>query len=264
MPELTLPDATLHFEVEGNGPPLLMIAGFMSDSASWAPLRPLLRDRFTLIRPDMRTTGRTIPWDTAVSIETWARDGLALLDHLGHPRAHVLGHSLGGNIGWVMAKLAPDRVASCMMLGSALIMPRRNVDVFRGLIAIRRSNAAPDVWFRMLFPWLFSASFLEDAGAVDRAIAQSLAYAHTQSADAMERQLETILAITPDFFMSVPEIPVSVLLGSEDLLIPPGPALQSLDGIPCRIQEGGGHSLHWEAPRPCAEWIADFAGSHPV
>ena len=60
MPVLERDDLELHYEIEGDGPPLLMIAGMASDSASWAPLVPLLTPHFTLIRPDNRTTGRGI------------------------------------------------------------------------------------------------------------------------------------------------------------------------------------------------------------
>jgi len=36
MPECPHNDATIHYEISGSGPPLLLLAGMMSDSASWA------------------------------------------------------------------------------------------------------------------------------------------------------------------------------------------------------------------------------------
>ena len=84
MPELALPDITLHYEIDGSGPPLLMLAGMLSDSASWGALAPLLTAHFTLIRPDNRSTGRTTPWRAETSVGQMARDALALMDHLGH------------------------------------------------------------------------------------------------------------------------------------------------------------------------------------
>ena len=47
MPDLPLSDISLHYEVDGRGPPLLMLAGMLSDSASWGALAPLLSDHFT-------------------------------------------------------------------------------------------------------------------------------------------------------------------------------------------------------------------------
>ena len=56
MPELALKDITLHYEVDGSGPPLVLLAGMLSDSATWAVIAPLLTQNFTIIRPDNRTT----------------------------------------------------------------------------------------------------------------------------------------------------------------------------------------------------------------
>jgi len=61
MPTLTLGDATFFYEVDGTGDPLLPIAGFGSDSASWMPLLLHLGDGFQLPRPDNRGSGRTVP-----------------------------------------------------------------------------------------------------------------------------------------------------------------------------------------------------------
>ena len=98
MPNLERGDVTLHYKVTGSGPPLLMLAGFMSDHASWTPLVPLLQNHFTCVMPDNRTTGQTAPRDAPASIDVMCRDGLALMDHLGHDRYHVIGHSMGGII----------------------------------------------------------------------------------------------------------------------------------------------------------------------
>ena len=83
MPDLKLDDISLHYEVDGSGPPLLLHAGMLSDSATWAPLVPLLTEHFTLIRPDNRSTGRTTPGDAPNSGAHMAADVLALMDHLG-------------------------------------------------------------------------------------------------------------------------------------------------------------------------------------
>ncbi len=50
---------TLHYEVEGDGPPLLLIAGLGANSSAWATVKPLLVSRFTCITFDNRGTGRS-------------------------------------------------------------------------------------------------------------------------------------------------------------------------------------------------------------
>ncbi len=258
MPELTLPDASLHYEVSGTGPPLVMIAGFMSDGASWAPLAPLLEPHFTLIRPDNRTCGQTGPWDAPVSMDHWVNDILSLLDHLGHTRVHVLGHSLGGIIGWAMAAKTPERVARLMIMGSAPIYTPRNHELFRALIAIRRSNAPKDTWLRVLFPWLFQERSFHNAEAITAAVNQSLAYPFAQSADAMERQLDALLAIDATPLKTPPPVPCLSVLSKADSLVPFDDAMASMTGIEVMTLVEEGHSMHWDAPALIADTAKQF------
>lgn len=248
MPELALADVSLHYEVMGKGPPLLLIAGMMSDSASWAPLVPYLTDHFTLICPDNRTTGQTTPPDAPASPSIWAQDALALMDHLGHASAHVVGHSLGGNIAWVMASLAPRRVNNCTMMASAPLNLVRNVTLFQTLITIRRSDAPPDAWLRLLLPWIFTPEVYQTPGAIEAAIAQSLAYPHAQSVEAMAHQLDAVTQADPRPYQARPEVPLYALLSENDLMVPLAMARAALDGIPQEVLPGCGHAPHWDAP----------------
>lgn len=69
---------------------------------------------------DNRGVGRSsIPEDKKhYSTSIMARDALALMDHLGWERAHVVGHSMGGMIACKLASIAPERVVSLAMLSS--------------------------------------------------------------------------------------------------------------------------------------------------
>ncbi len=140
----------IHYEIDGEGPPLLLLAGMMSDSASWGPLVPLLTPHFTVIRPDNRTTGRTE--NAAPGLDAWAQDAAALLDHLNLPKAHVAGHSLGGLIATHLAATAPARVDRLALLAAAPVWLPRNTALFRHLIALRDPAYPPDLWLRALFP----------------------------------------------------------------------------------------------------------------
>jgi pimeloyl-ACP methyl ester carboxylesterase len=263
MPKLERDDSTLHYEVTGNGPPLLMLAGFMSDHASWTPLVPLLETHFTCITPDNRTTGQTTPWDAPVSIEAMCSDALTLMDHLRHDRYHVLGHSMGGIIALHMAQQAPDRLASTHIAASAPIRLPRNTELFANLIAIRRSNAPPDTWLRAIFPWLYNPRIYNDPEAIDRAVADGLAYPHGQSADAMEHQLTALRGFDGTALAS-PTCPTQVLIGALDLIVPPDHVLAVLGHLPHFIIEGAGHSIHWDAPDQVAAHVIEYAREHPI
>lgn len=259
MPKLTRNDLDLHYEVGGDGPPLLLIAGMMSDGASWTPLLPLLEPDFTVIRPDNRTTGQTMPMDASVSLQHWIDDLLALIDALGTARVHVVGHSLGGMIAWALARQAPEKVGSLTLLASAPTRSARNIALFRALIAIRQSNAPEDTWLRALFPWLFGEAVFRAPGAVDLAVQQSLAYPHAQSPEAMARQLDALEAMPTDPFTHAPHVPTKAVLAGSDLLLPLAETRAALGDVAMSEIAAAGHSIHWDAPEDVARQIRAFA-----
>jgi aminoacrylate hydrolase len=264
MPDLNLGDVSLHFEISGTGPPLLMIAGMLSDSASWAPILPLLEPHFTLIRPDNRTTGRTTPWHAPAELDVITDDLIALLDHLELRRVHILGHSMGGFIGLLLAQNHPTRIASLTTAATAPVCISRNIAIFRTLLAIRRSDAAPDTWLRALFPWLFASELYDTPEAVSAAAQASLNYPYAQSANAMSHQIDALAAfgtVNPDL---TPTVPVQCLLARGDLLIPVKDAQTAMSRYPQHVIEQAGHSIHWDAPDQVADHVLRFIHSNPI
>jgi aminoacrylate hydrolase len=254
---------SLHFERSGTGPPLLLIAGMMSDSASWAPLVPLLEPHFDVIRPDNRTTGRTVPWDAPVSVELYAADCAGLLNHLDLGPAHVMGHSLGGMIGMRLACAHPAVVRTLTLAAAAPLRLERNVALFKTLLAIRRSDAAPQVWLDALFPWLFAPALYEMPGAVAQAGIAALAYPFAQTADAMARQIASLEGYVPDRTDDLP-CPTQALLAQDDLLLPAALARPTLRRLPVHIIAQAGHSIHWDAPDAVAAHLRRFTEETPT
>lgn len=261
MPIFEHDGIALHYERSGTGPPLLLIAGMMSDSASWAPLLPLLEPHFDVIRPDNRTTGRTTPWDAPASVPQCAADCAALLAHLRCGPAHVMGHSLGGMIGMRLACSAPDAVRTLTLAASAPLRLERNVALFKTLLAIRRSDAAPDVWLHALFPWLFAPALYEAEGAVAQAAALSLAYPHAQSVQAMGHQIAALDGYLPDAVSDL-RCPAQALLAADDLLLPTALARPSLGNLPTHLIADAGHSIHWDAADAVAAHLLRFTALH--
>jgi pimeloyl-ACP methyl ester carboxylesterase len=265
MPTFLTDDISLHYEIDGTGPPLLLIAGMVSDSASWQPLLPLLSNHFTIIRPDNRTTGRTTPWDAPTSIAHCANDCAALLEHLSVSRAHVLGHSMGGVIALQLATSHPDSLQTITLAASAPIRMARNTALFRALIDIRLSDAPPDTWLRAFFPWLFAPAVFDDPAAIDAAAEAALAYPYAQSPDAMRHQLNALVDYDPTAIDV--HHPIQALLAENDLLIPvplAQSALRRLPGLDTHIIPNAGHSIHWDAPQRVADQVLTFANDHPI
>lgn len=251
MPQLDLPEVTLHYEIDGAGPPLMLVAGTASDSASWGPLVEPLARQFTVIRPDNRSTGRTTPADAPLSLDHWAGDALALVDHLGLGPVALAGHSLGGMIALAMAAAAPDRVSRLGLLASAPVTVARNAALFDLLLRLRTEGQPPDLWLRAFLPWLFHPRFFDVPGQLDAAIAQSLAYPHAQPAPAMARQVAALQRVDAGALPAQVRCPTLALLAGSDLLIPEAAARAALTPIADLTMvtiPDSGHSIHWDAP----------------
>lgn len=261
MPILTRPDAALHYEIDGSGPPVVLIAGTASDSASWGPLVAPLAERFTVIRPDNRSTGRTRPADAPLSLDHWAEDALALIDHLGHGPAAVVGHSLGGMIGMRMAALAPGRVARLALLASAPVHGARNAALFDLILSLRAGGHPPDLWLRAFLPWLFHPRLFDVPGQLEAAIAQSLAYPHAQPASQMAAQVAVLRGVDARALPGSVACPTLAVLAEGDLLIPPADARAALSGIAnltLAMIPQSGHSVHWDAPEATLAALIPF------
>ncbi|MEP5154447.1 alpha/beta fold hydrolase [Planktotalea sp.] len=264
MPFLKLPDINYHYEIDGSGPPLILTAGMLSDSASWGILVPTLSEHFTVIRPDNRSTGRTTPALASTSPQQNAADVLALMDHLNVAKAHVVGHSMGGYIASELTLLAPDRISSLGLLCSAPMNLSRSWHLFQSFCDIR-ATGPEDLWLRSLFPWLFHHSFFDVPEQIEGAIAASLNYAHAQSLEAMQHQLNALKQYRPNPFGNDHTTPTLALLAQNDLIVPHDAAFELLSNVKsARIETvpNAGHSLHWDAAESVLSHLIPFLKEH--
>jgi pimeloyl-ACP methyl ester carboxylesterase len=118
-----------HYEVLGDGPPLLLFSpgGFNATIENWRDfgiykrLRLLdhLPQRFTCIAFDKRESGRSGGRVERIGWADYARQGTALLDHLGIERAHVMGGCIGCSIALAFADAHPERVERMVLYSPA-------------------------------------------------------------------------------------------------------------------------------------------------
>lgn len=114
----------IHYEVEGEGPPLVLYHGLGWSQRLWriAGWTERLKDDYQLILMDARGHGFSDkPHDPrAYKMATRVTDVVAILDDLGIDQAHFLGYSMGGEVGWGIASLAPERFRSLILGGLSL------------------------------------------------------------------------------------------------------------------------------------------------
>lgn len=109
---------SIYYDDAGDGPPLLMIVGFMASRRIWLWQMPVLSRHFRVVTMDNRDAGESDPESVQYTVADMANDGVRLLDALGIERAHVLGHSMGGFISLQLALNHPDRLDHLVLVGT--------------------------------------------------------------------------------------------------------------------------------------------------
>jgi pimeloyl-ACP methyl ester carboxylesterase len=250
MPTVRLNGVEIYYELRGAGPPLLLIAGLAGDSLSWLPVRNALAARFQLILLDNRGSGRSAQ-DVPISVELLAADCAALLDALETPRAHVLGHSLGGMAALELAARRPDLVDRLVLAGTGAIGGLGR-SVFADLAAARMHGLPSVTWFRLLFPWLFRPAFFDNPAAVAEAARLSAEHPWPQRDAAFAAQLAAGLEYA-GFANAASRVraPTLELHGALDRLMPERTAGRVFEAITVRhrvVLDEAAHALHWDAP----------------
>lgn len=264
MATLSRPGLELYYELDGAGPPLLLLPGLASDSQSWAPVRAALARHFRLILMDVRGAGRSVPHDAPLTVALLAEDAVALLDQLVIARAHVLGHSLGGLVAHRLAATQPARVDQLVLAASGAI-DARGAGLFADLAEAREAGLPAELWFRLLFQWLFRPGFFGDPRRVAVAASLAAAYPYPQPTSAFRAQIAAGVGGAPREGAAI-TAPTLVLCGAQDLLIAPAASRASFADVSgarwCELADAG-HSLHWDQPAAFSAAVIEFlaAGS---
>lgn len=108
----------IHYVDKGKGFPILLIHGLAGDHKAWANQIQAWAQTHRVIAPDTRGAGRSTQRDEPVTLEELAGDFIDLLDTIGVGKCHVVGRSMGGCIGQIIARRRPDLVHTLVLLAS--------------------------------------------------------------------------------------------------------------------------------------------------
>ncbi|WP_293676841.1 alpha/beta fold hydrolase [uncultured Phenylobacterium sp.] len=113
----------LAFTIDQAGPvdgePVLMLHGFPQTRRAWrGQLQVLGGAGYRCVAPDQRgySTGARPAGTETYATANLVADALGIMDALGHGRFHLVGHDWGGQLSWLIAAQAPERLLSLAVL----------------------------------------------------------------------------------------------------------------------------------------------------
>jgi len=217
MPTAPLNGVDIHYEIHGEGPPVVFLNGIMMTVASWRPQIAALRSRYHCVLHDMRGQLKSDK-PSEISLEDHVEDLRALLDHLTIDRCHLVGTSYGGEVGLLFALAHPERVQSLAVISAVSEFGprlRQQTEVWASI-----ARTCPEQLYDVSVPDNYSRPFLEAHPELVEAGRKRLASYPADFFPAFARLVDAFLTL--DITKQLPDIvcPTLVLCGSEDTLKP--------------------------------------------
>jgi pimeloyl-ACP methyl ester carboxylesterase len=115
----------LHYDLHGDGEPLLWLHGGMGHGPDWRYVFTEAPAGYQLIAPDLRGHGRSTGASSTYSFRQSAVDMFALLDDLQIDTVKIVGLSGGGITALHMATIAPARVGAIIPISAPARFPQQ-------------------------------------------------------------------------------------------------------------------------------------------
>ncbi len=260
-------------ELRGKGVPIVLVAGTGYHGATWPPefTRPLL-ERHAVLTFDHRGTGKTPPSQGRYSTRLFAQDAIGLMDALGLPAAHVLGHSMGGRVAQWMALDHPERIRTLILAASGPGQFRDDRPVTRG-IPVHAAKEMIELGYERYMREHIRDTFFTPEFAV--AHPERVAWLHdafwAQRPD-LENYLRHVLARqehqTADRIGEI-RMPTMVMIGDRDTQIMGTGShveqseflLAHLPNATKSVVAGAAHGYFWQLPERSAEIVLDWTST---
>ncbi len=267
MAKAKVKDIELCYEVHGQGEPLLLIAGLGYASWSWFCQVERLAKNYRTIVFDNRGVGESDKPDVPYTIPMLADDAAGLLASLDIPAAHVLGVSMGGFVAQELALRHPGMVKS-LVLGCTSFGGPNSIPITETALnsMLNVQGLTPEGVIRQGFRVALSESFhAGNPEVIDLMVGWRLEKPTPRYA--WERQFVAATTFNTESRLSRINVPVLVITGADDLVIPARNSELLAAGIPGAglvNMPGGGHLFFIEQAGEFNRQVLEFLGSVPT
>jgi 3-oxoadipate enol-lactonase len=263
VPRIAANHCNLFYEEIGAGDPLVWLSGLGGDHRAFAVPFRFFGKSYRSLALDNRDAGQsdrsTEPYTTA----DLADDVAAWLGALKMPAAHIVGHSLGGQIAQQLALRHPERVRSLVLVSTHAGASLWRRAVFDSWVLLKH-HADPAEFTRATLPWLVAPAFYHNQVMIEGLVRFSEQNEWPQSAAAFERQANAAAGHEVRDQLGSIRVPALVLAGALDLVNPPPVARELADLVPdarFQLMADIGHLPHVENVLSFRAAVAEFLGS---
>ena len=271
MPKADTNGIQLHYQVHGQGHPLILIAGVGYGAWFWQKIIPGLAEHYRVIAFDNRGAGESDKPGGPYTVSMMAEDTIGLLEALEIKDAYLVGHSLGGFIAQEVVVQRPDLVSQ-LILASTNYGGTKVIPITPEALEVLTDREGDPV---ELVQRGIEISAAPGFGDREPEVVKELTdYRFTNPVPPPQYQAQVnagagmggLTAEQVEKRMSGIEVPVLILFGAHDRVVPPGNAELMAEKIPeakIKILPDAGHIFPLEAPAETVRVIHSFLSSSP-
>lgn len=247
------------FDDVGSGPAILLIHGFPLSRAMWHPqLADLVAGGYRVIAPDLRGFGQSDEQDFC-SMDLFADDLVALLDHLEIPSAVVVGMSMGGYILFNLLERYPGLISGAVFLVTRSAADDETGKARRLQLAQELRTHGPQIVTDSFHTLLFAPETLEKSPKLGEEVYSWMAGTGSRGLAAGLLAMRDRKDATPQ--LSQITIPALSVGADHDLACPLEHPRMIATGIPgCRLEiiPDAGHMVNIEQPNLMNQLLLEF------
>ncbi len=212
----------------GQGPVIVLGHSYLWDSRMWVPQIEVLSQSYRCIVPDLWGHGDSdsAPANTR-TLQDYAQQVLALLDHLDIDQFVLVGLSVGGMWGTELVSLAPSRVKGLVLMDTFVGLEPEvaHRKYWAMLQTIEEQRAIPEAIIEAIVPLFFANNVLQDNPQLVEAFTASLRAIKSERAAEIARIGRMVFG-RRDMIEEIEKfaLPTLIAVGQEDK---PRPVLES-------------------------------------
>ena len=260
MPNITVNGADFYYNLEGSGPPLVIICGSPANHNFCPVFIDEMRKNFSVLTFDNRGIGKTKDDGRELTAELMATDTRLIIEKLGLENPKVIGISMGGAIAQALAIQMEKRLSKLIIHVSTAKWRRALLYGVESLIELREKNICFDTIFKGILSLMFGESTLSSQKMIQEIKESTLNKAFVQSLENQKRHFQVIKHFDGRKQLHLIQVPTLISYGKEDLISLPYESEFMHQQIPIsqlHMWEGG-HNLFFESPILLADKFKQF------
>ena len=263
--QLTSDDAQIFYQVQGNGPTLVLLHPYPTIHRFWQPLAARLAEDYRLLMPDLRAHGASSPGTGPATMEKHAADLVRLCDQEGIKQAIFFGVSIGGYILFEFWRRNRERIRALVLSDTKAQSDSPEARTSRLNLASEVENKGPDDYLDSMIQKLLGESTRRNRPDVVKQAREMMGEMKVAGIAAALRGM-AVRADSVSTLSSI-NVPVLAMVGEEDTLTPSSDTElihKGIKGSQFARVPAAGHYAPFEQPAAVLDSVLGFLQKLPA